>query len=179
MDLLGSGRDLLQELFCSKLTMAARNDIDIRRFEPDDAPAVSDLICRTLREVNSLDYPADEIERVCRRYQPDDLLDLGLSSHLYVAKRCGRLVGCAAIEPEDNSSCHIVAVFVNPDLQGQHIGKALMAALEQDKWAQTCKSLTLDASQTALGFYLKLGYVPVKGFGQPDSRGLYALVKAI
>ncbi|GAA2689706.1 GNAT family N-acetyltransferase [Actinoplanes palleronii] len=59
----------------------------IRLFRPDDAVAVAELITRCLREVNSRDYPAELIDRMCAHFNPLRMLELSQQRQIFVAQQ--------------------------------------------------------------------------------------------
>ena len=71
----------------------------IRRFLQTDSKEVSDLIIKTLREVNIKDYPKEYIENEVQRLQPNKILKRAEWTHFYVACDENKLVGCGAIGP--------------------------------------------------------------------------------
>ena len=100
----------------------------IRRFDPRDARAVSDVIITTLRISNTRDYPPDMMEELILHMQPEDILKRASWTHFYVAEDAGRIIGCGAIGPywgkEDESS--LFTIFVLPECQGQGVGRKIV-----------------------------------------------------
>ncbi len=64
-------------------------------------------------------------------------------------------VGFASLKGPD----HIEMLYVHPSLAGQGVGAMLCDALEKLAGARGAKNLTVDASDTALDFFKKRGYV--------------------
>ena len=60
-------------------------NLSIRRIKPDDAIAVSKMICRNFMEVNIKDYPRDEIEQLSQIYNPNKIIEISGYAHMYVA----------------------------------------------------------------------------------------------
>jgi N-acetylglutamate synthase-like GNAT family acetyltransferase len=155
--------------------------LEITRFGESDAGPAAVLIRRTLLEVNSRDYPADEIQRVIEVYSSEKIMALSQEMHLYVAVGDGQVVGCGAIgqltDPRRDSI--IRAVFVAPEQQGLGIGRKIMQALENDEYGKTAEKIILHASATARGFYMKLGYCDADNGPEVDKHGLYKMEKLI
>ena len=151
----------------------------IRRFREPDAKAVSELIAVTVRESNSRDYPAGELEELIRRMTPEYILSRAGWTHFYVAEQDGRLIGCGAIGPywnkEDESS--LFTIFVLPEFQRQGIGRALIETLERDEYALRAKRIEIPASVTGVPFYLKMGYTYKNGVSEPDGEHLVRMEK--
>ena len=153
--------------------------MEIRKFKETDAKEVSDLITRTLREVNSKDYSSDYIENDVKVLQPKHILERSKWTHMYVACDDDQIVGCGAIGPywdkEDESS--LFTIFVLPEYHGQGIGRKIVETLEQDEFFLRAKRIEIPASITATPFYIKMGYSYKNGINEPDEEGLLRLEK--
>ena len=151
----------------------------IRRFDPRDARAVSDVVITTLRISNTRDYPPAMMEELILHMQPEDILQRASWTHFYVAEDAGRIIGCGAIGPywgkEDESS--LFTIFVLPECQGQGVGRKIVETLERDEYALRAKRIEIPASITGLPFYRKLGYDFKNGNDQLDEEMLYRLEK--
>lgn len=151
----------------------------IRRFQPSDAQAVSDLIITTIRISNTRDYPANVMEELIKTQTPEHVLERASWTHFYVAEEGGTIIGCGAIGPywgrEDESS--LFTIFVEPEHQGHGIGTAIIEMLEKDEFALRAKRIEIPASITGLPFYQKMGYTFKNGVDTLDEEGLYRLEK--
>ena len=151
----------------------------IRRFDPADAQAVSDVIITTLRISNTKDYPLEMMEELILHMRPEDIVKRASWTHFYVAEEEGKIIGCGAIGPywgkEDESS--LFTIFVLPEYQGRGIGRKIVETLEQDEYALRAKRIEIPASITGLPFYRKLGYDFKNDNDQLDEEKLYRLEK--
>ncbi len=151
----------------------------IRRFDPRDVRAVSDVIITTLRISNTRDYPPAMMEELILHMQPEDIMQRAFWTHFYVAEDAGKIIGCGAIGPywgkEDESS--LFTIFVLPEYQGRGVGRKIVETLEQDEYALRAKRIEIPASITGLPFYRKLGYNFKNGNDQVDDEMLYRLEK--
>lgn len=151
----------------------------IRRLLQADSKEVSDLIVKTLREVNIKDYSKEYIEKEVQRLQPNNILKRAEWTHFYVACDGNKIVGCGAIGPYwdkvDESS--LFTIFVLPDYQGQGIGRKIIETLEKDEYFMRANRIEIPASITATPFYIKMGYTYKNGISVPDEEGLLRLEK--
>lgn len=106
--------------------------IEVRPFHPDDAPQLADIVQRCLREVNSRDYPADIIDKMCAHFTAERFIELSAFRLIYVAED-DKVVGTVS---RDGNKVH--TMFVDPDLAGRGIGQQLMRHIEtlaaRDGW---------------------------------------------
>lgn len=75
-----------------------------------------------------------------------------------------KLLGCLVLSPQSKSKIKMRQVAVDPSLQGSGIGRLLVEAAETKAIKLGFKEMELSARETAVPFYLKLGY---KLFGEP------------
>ena len=154
-------------------------NLEIRRFENNDASTVSKLICRNFLEVNIKDYSKDEMESLSEIYDSDKVLTVAGYVHMYVVCINNKIVGCGSISSfwgkMDESI--FLSIFVLPKLQGNGIGRKIIETLEKDEFFLRAKRIEIPASITALGFYKKMGYAYKDGIGKLDDEGHYRLEK--
>ncbi|GAB3845919.1 GNAT family N-acetyltransferase [Dactylosporangium cerinum] len=138
------------------LLRQARDEPAIRRFEAADAPVVAGIIERCLREVNSRDYSADIIERMCAHFDPARIAELAAQREMFVATADGIL---GTVSRDGNK---VYTMFVHPDAIGRGIGRLLMRHIEALAAAEGHEFMETGASITAHEFYQRLGYVDVR-----------------
>lgn len=153
--------------------------ITARRFQPADAQAVSDLICRTLYTTNSADYSSEELAVVVASLSPEKVLWRATWMHFYVFCCGDALVGCGAVGPywDKTDECSFFNIFVLPEYQGRGVGRKIIETLEQDELFLRSKRAEIPASLTAVNFYRKFGYAFKNGITTPDEEKLYRLEK--
>ncbi len=153
--------------------------MNIRRFQEQDAPAVSELIITTLRVSNTKDYPPDMLEELVLHMQPADILQRASWAHFYVAEEEGKIIGCGAIGAywgkKDESI--LLTIFVLPECQSRGVGKKIVETLEADEYALRAKRIEIPASITGLPFYRKMGYDFKNGCAELDEERVYRLEK--
>jgi GNAT superfamily N-acetyltransferase len=143
----------------------------IRRFRTEDAEEVSNLIRRTLIEVNSVDYPRAVITNQVHAFTVEKIRELAAHREVYVIAQDGELLGTASLEEDA-----IYTVFVLPTHQGRGIGTRLMKHLEKRARTQGHTAITLPSSTTACAFYEKLGYQAVREV-YSDETGLNIIME--
>jgi GNAT superfamily N-acetyltransferase len=82
-----------------------------------------------------------------------------LRADLLAALRDGRLVACCLLTRESPDLVQLRAMAVEPALQGTGVGRALVTFAEGVARERGAGALQLEARQTAIGFYARLGYV--------------------
>ena len=150
-----------------------------RRFEAADAQTVSEIIIRTLREVNIRDYTPEYIEETAAKMDPQQILRRAEWTHFYVILDGEAIVGCGAIGPywgkEDEST--LFTIFVLPEYQRKGVGRRIIETLEADEYFLRAKRVEIPASVTGCAFYRKFGYEYKNGVTEPDEEGLLRLEK--
>jgi predicted GNAT family N-acyltransferase len=86
--------------------------------------------------------------------------DLTHDAHadLIVAHQGGRVVGCCLLTVEAPTRMQLRAMAVEPELQGRDIGRRIVDFAEATALRRGATEITLDARETAVGFYARLGY---------------------
>jgi predicted GNAT family N-acyltransferase len=80
------------------------------------------------------------------------------------ALEADKVVGCLVLTPMDEGVIKMRQVAVEPELQGQGIGAQVVELSEQVARARGFNEMVLHARDTAVPFYLRLGY---EVFGEP------------
>jgi GNAT superfamily N-acetyltransferase len=125
----------------------------IRPYQASDALGVSGVIRMTMRISNVADYPMDRLQPLIDYFSPEKVEQINQERICLVAEEDGQLIGTAALEGDA-----LVTFFILPEYQGHGVGAALLARLEAIARAGGRKTLRVDASLTAVGFYQRHGY---------------------
>jgi GNAT superfamily N-acetyltransferase len=128
-------------------------NITIRKFTPQDAPAVSALVRYTMQVSNSGDYPLARLLPLIDYFSPEKVFQLSRERIWLVAEIDGKIVGSAALEGSE-----LCTFFVDPAYQRQGIGARLLQTLERLAAERGVPALMVDASLTGVEFYTKMGY---------------------
>ena len=154
-------------------------NLEIRRFDINDAATVSGIICRNFLEVNIKDYSKDEMENLAKTYNPHKVIEVASYAHMYTMCLDKKVVGCGAISSfwgkEDESI--LLTIFVLPELHGKGIGRLIIETLERDEYFLRARRIEIPSSITACEFYKKLGYNHKDGIAELENEGHYLLEK--
>lgn len=134
----------------------AHPKLALRPFLPADAPLLREIFRDSIEELTNDDYT--EAQQEAWASVADDVGEFRnkLSGQLtLVATLEGSPVGFASLEGKDK----IDMLYVHPAATGQGVGAMLIDALEKLAGARGTARLTVDASDSARGFFEKRGYV--------------------
>lgn len=124
---------------------------------PADVPVLAAITEAAILELTGEDYDADQQEAWAAAASDEEALAARLKDQLtLVATREGEPVGYVVLA--DNRL--IDMLYVHPGVAGEGIGALLYDAVERLAGARGAKSLAVDASDTALDFFQKQGFVP-------------------
>lgn len=151
----------------------------IRRFISEDAEAVSKLIGRNFLEVNSKDYPIEEMKEKALEFSLEKIKDRASKGHTYVVCDNDVVIGTGTISDYWGSKTEstLLTIFVLPEYHGKGIGRKIIETLECDELFLRADRIEVCASITACGFYEKCGYKYQAGIKQLDKEGYYKMEK--
>jgi putative acetyltransferase len=126
----------------------------LRPFLPDDVPVLAAIFTASIEELTGDDY-SEAQQQAWMELAEDEEFGKRLASDLtLIATLEGSPVGFASLHGND----HIRMLYVHPAVSGQGIATMLVDALEKLAGGRGAQSLTVDASDTAQGFFAKRGY---------------------
>ena len=133
---------------------------------------MSDRAALVFREISPGTPEYEEGERLRRRVLREPLGIVPsdaeraewLTMRHLAAFEAERMIGYLMLADEGNGSVRMRQVAVDFDRQGHGVGRALVARSEELARASGYRSMTLHARDTAVPFYLALGY---EVFGDP------------
>jgi ribosomal protein S18 acetylase RimI-like enzyme len=159
--------------------MSASSPLVFRDATPVDVPAVVALVESAYRGDASRQGWTTEADLLDgQRTDADDILATiqRPRCRILLATRDGQILACANLADEDGVG-YFGLFSVRPELQGQGIGKALMAEAERiirDDWGLPAIRMTvIDVRQELIAFYERRGYRRtgiVKPFPYGDER---------
>ena len=130
------------------------NTRSIREAEYGDAPAISALIRKCLRQTLAAHYSQAHIDQQYEVWSEAHIRRLMQWPErcMLVATR-NEIVGTACLFKDS-----VRKLFVDPNFEGKGIGRCLMGRIEQVAIGRGLAMLTVQSSVNAAGFYRKLGY---------------------
>jgi putative acetyltransferase len=129
----------------------------LRPFLPADTPLLAEIFRASISELTAEDYTETQQAAWMASAGDEEAFGARLADELtLVATIDGEAVGFAALKGKDV----VDMLYVHPAVAGQGVGAELMDALEKLAAARGATKLTADASDTALGFFERRGYVP-------------------
>jgi len=138
------------------MTPRAQAKLAMRPLLPADVPLLAEIFRASIEDLTADDY--SEAQQQAWASAADDEEEFGarLAGELtLVATYGGAAVGFAALA----NNSRIDMLYVHPAAAGQGAGAMLCDALETLASARGTKELTVEASDSARGFFEKRGYV--------------------
>ena len=132
-----------------------KTQLALRPMLPTDVPLLAEIFRASIEELSSDDY--SEAQREAWASAADDEEEFGekLARELtLVATHAGAPIGFASLA----NNTRIDMLYVHPTAVGQGAAAMLCDALEKLAAVRGAKELTVDASDTARGFFEKRGY---------------------
>jgi putative acetyltransferase len=126
----------------------------LRPFLPDDVPVLAAIFTASIEELTGDDYSEQQQQAWMETAESEEFGKRLASDLTLVATLEGSPVGFTSLRGTD----HIRMLYVHPAVAGQGIATMLVDALEKLAGGRGAKSLSVDASDTAQGFFAKRGY---------------------
>ena len=127
----------------------------LRPFLAADTPMLAAIFAASILELTGDDYSEAEQE-AWAAVADDEEFGRRLAADLtLIATVQNSPVGFASLRGKD----HIRMLYVHPSVAGQGVASMLVDALEKLAGSRGAKSLSVDASDTAQGFFAKRGYI--------------------
>ena len=128
----------------------------LRPYLSEDAPMLAAIFAASIQELTGDDYGEAQQEAWAATAEDEEEFGKRLAGQLtLIATMQNSPVGFASLKGPD----HIEMLYVHPSVTGQGVASMLCDALEKLAGGRGAKNLTVDASDTALEFFRKRGYV--------------------
>ncbi|KYH03338.1 GNAT family N-acetyltransferase [Bradyrhizobium sp. DOA1] len=126
----------------------------LRPFLPADVPVLAAIFAASIEELTGDDYSEAQQEAWMATAEDEEFGKRLAADLTLIATLEGSPVGFASLRGND----HIRMLYVHPAVAGQGIATMLVDALEKLAGGRGAASLSVDASDTAQGFFAKRGY---------------------
>jgi putative acetyltransferase len=134
----------------------ARPNLALRPYLPADASLLAEIFRASIEELTGEDYSEAQQQAWASAADDEQAFAAQFASDLtLIATLDGSPVGFASLKGPD----HIEMLYVHPALARQGVGSLLVDALEKLAAARGTERLTVDASDSASGFFDRRGYV--------------------
>lgn len=128
----------------------------LRPYLASDAPMLAQIFVAAVQELTGDDYSEAQQQAWAAAAEDEDEFGNKLASELtLIATMQNSPVGFASLKGADT----IDMLYVHPSVAGQGVGAMLVDALERLAGARGARALSVDASDTAVDFFRKRGYV--------------------
>jgi putative acetyltransferase len=128
----------------------------LRPFLPEDVPMLAAIFIAAVQDLTGDDYGEAQQEAWAAVAEDEAAFGTKLAGELtLIATVQNAPVGFASLKGND----HIDMLYVHPSVAGQGVGATLCDALEKLAGARGTRNLSVDASDNALEFFRKRGYV--------------------
>ena len=136
------------------------DDFPLRPFLPADTMALRDLFAQSIEELTAEDYDEDQRLAWIASAEDADAFRATARRHADPRRPARRRIYLGFASLKDNKT--IDMLYVHPDYAGEGVGTALVDALEKIAAARGAETLTTDASDTAVPFFERRGYVQTR-----------------
>jgi putative acetyltransferase len=138
------------------MTPRPQTKLAMRPMLPADVPLLAEIFRASIEELARDDYSEAQQEAWASAADDEEAFGARLAGELtLVAAHSGAAIGFAALA--DNA--RIDMLYVHPAAAGQGAGAMLIDALEKLAAARGGKEISVDASDTARGFFERRGFV--------------------
>ncbi|MBI1201535.1 MAG: GNAT family N-acetyltransferase [Rhodopseudomonas sp.] len=138
------------------MSATAHPKLALRPFLPADTPVLAEIFRESVMELTADDYSEEQQEAWTSALDDLESFANRLGAQLsLIGTLQGSPVGFASLA----GGKKIDLLYVHPVAAGQGVGSMLIDALEKLAGARGADKLTVDASDSARGFFEKRGYV--------------------
>jgi putative acetyltransferase len=135
----------------------AHPNLALRPFLPADVPLLVEIFRASIEELTGDDYSVGQQQAWASAADDEEAFGARLAGELtLIATLDGSPVGFASLKGKDM----LDMLYVHPAVAGQGVATMLVDAIERLATARGTARLSVDASDTARGFFERRGYVP-------------------
>ena len=128
----------------------------LRPYLASDAPMLAQIFVAAIQELTGDDYNEAQQQAWATAAEDEDAFGKKLGGELtLIATLQNSPIGFASLKGAD----YIEMLYVHPSVVGQGVGAMLIDALEKLAGGRGAKVLSVDASDNAIDFFKKHGYV--------------------
>ncbi|MFO7710441.1 MAG: GNAT family N-acetyltransferase [Candidatus Woesearchaeota archaeon] len=135
--------------------------MEIREPKIEDAKKISDLLCNTIKHVNSKDINKEQLESWLKRNSLEEIQRkiTQEARSTFVLIDNNQIVGYLAMFLESKS---LSSMYIKHDVISKGYGKKLLEFAEEFAKKNGVDELNLESSTFAFDFYKSKGYIPIK-----------------
>jgi putative acetyltransferase len=131
----------------------------VRRYNPEDLPAMLALFGRSVREIACHDYAPEQVAAWAPELPDIDGWSKRLSNQMvFVCENQGQIAGFASVE----SDGHLGLLYVHPEAQRRGVASVLRARILEWAMARKLTNVFTEASITARPFFERCGFRVVR-----------------
>jgi putative acetyltransferase len=139
------------------MTVQAKSNLSLRPMLPTDVPQLAEIFRASVEELAAEDYSESQREAWASVVDDEEGFAKKLGGQLtLIAALAGDPVGFISLAGADK----LDMLYVHPSAVGQGAGSLLADAIEKLAGGRGAIKLKVDASDNALSFFEKRGYVP-------------------
>lgn len=156
--------------------------IKIVKFNQEHAETLSNIIIRNLTEINTKDYPIQEMEEHALNFSPTKIKEYSKTRFIFVAVKNKKPVGTLSVTKDmygEETDYVFLTIFVLPEFHGMGIGKMLVEAGEKYVRKIKGQKIKVPSSITAQNFYHKMGFRYINNSKKTNSDGVILMSKEI
>lgn len=125
----------------------------IREIKKEDFKETGEMIQKVLRTSYKDLYPKELIESFCTKYELENFTERAKKIKNFIAVKDSKIIGVIGL-----SNNQLRGFYVDPDYQGQKVGRKLYDYLEQIARSQNFKKIILEGSPIGEPIYKKFGF---------------------
>lgn len=135
-------------------------NIQVRRYQEGDAPAICEVVRKDVLAENAKDYPKEAIEHLLESHNEELISRRAKWCHVYVLTDEDKIVGVGMIGPywDSLTESSFFTIFIDPSYKGKGLGRKIIETLESDEYYQRADRVEIPASISAVEFYKHMGW---------------------